>query len=1028
MHLQKNEELVFLERTNLPKLTEELLLHDFLAKARWESCDVLILLNTFAAPQADGERLWIVRVISTRTLQTLGLWVYPEKAADASSLAVSLAARLGPLLGEGGVFNEGRVVSVSLLRAETPALNAMAEGATYLLGAQIQNQPGLSVIERWNVWDPGFEQWLRRTEPADIRKPDIFVEGMLVETKGGAGLRLAINGAFVTFEGRGGDASLKDVSAAAARAIGGGGPATAVRGEEAVRFEKDARWFWKWGSFRRAFAAADTAIHLGSVSPETRYIRALAYMRVPRDHGYVSNLQYADTPTEEAFQNSLRGLQCFLENVPPSDAAPSIERWKHVIFSEDVLCRAAQLLQGLYFSEQTLPGTDVERLRFRQLTRELADRTLQYAKKYEKDRSYYATYLEHISNESIRQLPGIVILYGGLMTDEPRQSAAFYAAAFEELARRGGVGGDNGVPSAFFGKERFSNHHPWVSNWENRAIDESACFELARVLMEHSNPEVRIPAYLIPVRYDPENPAVDAKEYDGAWLRRMLPMLKREKEALAANPTKYSFQLLACVGSVMDELRKTTGARFPETEWRQCVATWQEAAPVNSRNEYAGHTERYLRYLMETSLKHPLSPVAGPLPQEQMGAIYRHFMQAPPPLSAETRQERTLAHAERVRAWKARDASSSVASLKPSVVTDGASRPLPRQPPAEDGARQSDVRRWTPELLFAGHSWGSPGGIVVDDAANTVWFSFWNHWENTLTFVATDGKLDTILRVTQVRDWHSESPEGFAVDQGSLYWVAGDRLFKLGADATAPEILALPKFAGARIWFAGGRGWLSGQPGLIYEYDAKERRLKLISSSMRSPAMNVLDARNAYRVSRIFEHQGGVYAWIDEQALYQWNEVASDWREIHWTRKHLRPNQSYPADLLLKAIGRGIRVEAQENSLAVLALDPGFGGLLRPDYRSYPAVIRAPDGQTIYASEMKPAATTENALWVLFQSPASGLSLGGWRRGTGAPMNYPLQFPQREFPNFFQALPDGFVFYGGNRLFYLSRAGITAPR
>lgn len=1038
VHLQKNAAFRFLERTHLPKITEELLLQEFLGKARWESCDVLILLNSFSSTGAAKERLLIVRFISTHTMQTMGLWVYPLEGADPSTLASMLAARIEPVLTTKGALTERKAVSLSLLRAETPALNAITESATYLLGAQIQNQSNLSLIERWNVRDPGFEQWLRKTAPVNLKAPDMVVEGSLAEINGRTGLRLSIDGKTGTFVEGGADHSLTPAAATAARAIaeaaGMNGLGTAVNALEFKRFESDARWFWKWRSFRQAAAVADTAIYLGSTNPETHYIRALAYMRFPRSWSYASSLRYADTPTAEALQNSLYGLECFMETSSPAALAKAGERWKHLIYAEDMLCRAGELLQGLYLSEHDLPGTPTDRSRLREMAKKLAEQTLSHAVKYEKDRRHYATYLEHIDNDPSRQLPAILASYGGFMVDDPEELIGLYVGAFDQAALRGGST-DNGIPADMFPLRSSGAQFPWVVDWEGRPPGDAFFNRFVKALAGHQRVEVRVPAYLIPVRYSPDKRSANEAAYYTAWLRWLATRLANEKESLAAKPTKYTFQLLACIGGVMEDMRRMKGVGFPEADWRACIAGWIEMAPKNSSEEYAGDTERYLNYLMEASMKASVTAIsssAAPT-QEQLVEIYRYFMLAPPPLPAEVRKARTAAYQERVRAVAARQPAAT-APRQSTVTVNETARALPRRSVLAKGA-ESKGGRFSPELLFADQSWGKPFSFAQGDGG-TLWFLFWyadyGSDHKVLTFAQTDAALTTILRTVRI-DHHnasmmSWSPALFVVQDGAFYWIAHDRFYRLMPGAKSPESLPLAKMQWAQIWQAGGRLWVTGRPGLIYEYVVAEHRLRMISSSMRTPALNALDARDDYGVSGIFEHEGGVYAWIDDRQIYQYDAASAEWREVHGVRKHLRANQTYPADLLLKAIGMGIRVESQDNSVSVLALDPGFGGLLRSDYRRYPAVIRAPDGERIYASEMKPAATTEHALWVLFQSQASGVSLGGWQRRTGAPLNYPLQFPQMNFPQTLHALPDGFLFNASDGLFYLSRGSMSAPK
>src|SRR5690606_39275342 len=257
VRLQQNPRLLFLERTELPKMSAELTLEGFLGQARWEACDVLVLLDRFQPPPISNPGggptipqapLVVARAISTHSLQVLGYWMVPIPAGDPDGVARILGDAIEPALAVPGADAGRRVVSLSLLRADSPALKSLAPSATCRLAAALQAYPRLSLVERWNVRDPQFEQWLRSTEPAGLRPPDVEIAGALIDVDGRAGVRLQINGRVRSFAPAEGDPSLDAVIARAAAAVaeaerGAVSPSTA---DEAARFARDAAWFWKW--------------------------------------------------------------------------------------------------------------------------------------------------------------------------------------------------------------------------------------------------------------------------------------------------------------------------------------------------------------------------------------------------------------------------------------------------------------------------------------------------------------------------------------------------------------------------------------------------------------------------------------------------------------------------------------------------------------------------------------------------------------------------------------------------------------
>jgi len=1033
--LQAEPTFRFLERMQFSKVISEFSVQDLLTRGRWESCDVLILLNAFSTSNESKERLLIVRFISTHTLQTMGLWVYPLGGADIPTLAGMVGDRIKPALTREGVFAGRKAVSISFLRAETPALTAWSNSATFLLGEQVQNQSALSLVERWNVRDPSFEQWLRQTMPANVKGPDLFVEGSLTEVNSKPGLRLSINGELKSFDARTGAPTLKEAAeqaaAAIARAAGAPMAKSSPAATEFSRFEKDARWFWKWAWFREAAASADTAVLLGSTARETRYIQALASIHSRRNHEYVSNLAYADTPSVDDLRIVIYGLERFLEIPTPSTAASWPDRVRHLGYSEDAIQWAGQLLQGLYFSQEELPGTEEERGLLRTLTWSLITRTLAYSKNLKWERLYPA-HLEHVGNILSGRLPGLLTSYACFAAKDPEDLIPLYVAAFEAAAREGASERNNSLPQDLFDRRLYYSHNPWVVNWDHHAPDDLFFRKFVTVLTGHPKPEVRILAYLMPAGYPPLLPLAKVRAAQVSWVRWAIGKLEKESAFLAGNPNKYSFQLLGCVGSLMGEMRSTLKGTFPEEAWRKCVSTWM-AAFAPDQDAYSDHTKRYLDYLMRTSLQNKaVQKVEIPAPSDaEIADLYRLFALAPPPADTKTREIETA----KVRELNQKRQTEPKTSPTPPLVTMTSSpNPLPRGP-WDNGVNAVSDSRLRPELMFVGLHLGKPISMARSETGS-LWFMFWDNdrEEKTLRLFETDAGLKNILRTVTIQNFpgyaYGWERSIMMVRGDSISWVMYQRLYKVRLGTNELESLSLPKMTNFHLWETGDRAWVTGAPGLIYEYFPAEHRLQLISSSMRVPATNLLDGKNEYNPTYMFSHDGLVYVWING-ILYVRDEAVKDWRKIYTSIASGFPvrNQYYPRDIIFRSLGDGREVSAQSGLLDVLSFDAGFGGILRSSIMKYPIKVQVPGNDVESWDNILSISATANGLWVVFWGPDSEPNLGLWQYRTGARFSYPLRFPKLYRPHSFYILDDGFLFEDQrDNLYYLQRSRLTVAK
>lgn len=1032
LQLQKEPDVVLLERTELALLGRELSLHDLLARPRWDGCELLVQLQVFESSATPRERQLLVRLVATRTLQARGLWVYPLASADPEGLVSLLAPRVSAELAD---FRAGqtppRTVSLSLLRGDTPALDALAEAATYALAARLQDQPGVVLLERWNVRDPGFEQWLLQHTPMDLRPPDLLVHGSVSEFNGGPGLRLSINDvpqdfmpATVARASHTSSALIELAASSAAQAIANAaapGLAKGARTEEIRRFESEARWFWKWRAFDRAASAAETAVYLGSRDLETLHLRSLCDLGLGQ--GFLHGTAHTVAPDDRALQNLLRGLDRFSTIPAPPPEAGWQDRWRHLFYSAHALRCAGAFLQGMYFSDLPAPGFPEDHVRLRDQTHVLALRASAYATLDHRFPQTYTRTLEHLPRASDAAWFDAVLSYAGFWTDDIDDLARQYSAALEACARAGSSPAHTDLPGELFRTRALGHHYPIIVDWRETGLPATdaaqASARLVSELTASPRPEIRLVAAFLPLGRTPPGPKAALVPDQRTWLRWSFEAIARDEKFLAAEPGQYSFQVLSFIGEHFRRLRAEAPAAFPEVDWRATLDRLIRAAPQNPRSTYAAHTVRFLAALRAESLANnqaEATPLALP-DDDAVGAALARFLVASPPASAESRKARALVAAQ--------------ATLRPPGITSPAGRAEPalrlETPPnvllrAATPAPLPTVL--APARLFPDVAWGDSLSAASAPGGN-LWLLYHDFRRAITRFVEIDAAVTRPLRVVAARgllkNLHNARPHLFVATGSALYIAEKESLHEIVLPALSLRSFALPTLGEPSVWLADEELWIAGAPGIVLRLDRKEQRVRLVASSMRTPATNALDARDAYQVSSIFAHEGATYAWVDNRQLYQIAPGRAAPRELYSTRAHLNPGAAYPATLLIAGVGASAARYSYEPIVDVLVLDPAMRGVLAPHTRTQPARLRMPDGTELFANELLSAAADQRRLWLLHRSKRAELVLGTYQRGAGTGTSRTLQFPPRTAPDRIYRVAAGLLFQNQRQAwFFLS--------
>lgn len=980
--LPQNAPVTLLERSKLSLINEELSLQGVIGAAGWESCDFLVLLNTFAETDGATPSL-VVRVISTHTLQVIGLWRYPFVRDDPERLGEMIGARLGPLLTGDGTTTPRRIVALGLLRADSPRLTLLTESATYKLAVQLQAYSGIALVERWDVHSPAFEQWLSKTMVSDVKAPDFTLEGSLTDLGSGTGLKLMLNGAEFSVAPGSAGASVDAVIAPAAKEISdrvSSGNSRAV-GLEPAQFERSARWFWKWSAFEQAAAMADTALYLGSKNTETAYLRALANLKVPMMPYVSGDLRYSRPPTEEVFTRASYGLECFLEIPVPTAKASYAERLAYLRYSEKAVTWVAETLQALYFSEKTLPGTRLERERFREMANELTERVWRFYPTVTFVSTSYVKLVEHVDFYGTNQeLMVTLIGYGAFLISDPDRLTALYAEWFEELGRQEAK--DYYSPlMTHIDDQRNSLHHPWFVNWTARAESSSAFASHFDALMQHKNPQVRVFASLMPYSVEPQSQSADWRR-SVIWLRWLIGRISAEEDFFVVHPSPYSHEILGTIGLILSERRPYLAGRFPEADLRECLSRLLLKIPKGSRVENEWRTESMLAYLLKAS-EDVMQPIPRPMPvptDEEVLKAFEHWVVAAPPLKESAQAEKTRAHEELNQAWKTRQKQEAAEAPVPALLID-ANRHLILRSSA--GTASTDQRIVVAQQLNLGGDFGRPISAAADEKGH-VWLMFAEVKPNSFTWVELDAGMSTVLRVVRLRDLpdngYSYGYDVFGVRGHSLFFVTYNAFYVVDLTARTWNSLDTPRMGEARVWFGRERVWLSGKPGLIYEYLADKESLKLVSSAMREPATNSLDGRKEFTVTAMFEKEETWYAWIDDGLLYRRIEERADWTELYTTRTHWRAGKPYPVDSMLQALGAGrFFSNPYETFLDVLLMDQSMSGTMHDRFSLMPLSAVLPNGQT---GHMSSASFLGDKLWLLLGGKDNRAALGSIEKGT----------------------------------------------
>jgi len=337
--LANEEELQLLDRSSLNLLEGERTLGPAGAKAKLAGADMLAFVEHLSGTEPP---LVTLRVVETDSGDVLLHRFFPDDSATTGTIT-ALAKEIRSLAGEIGLPDRSKRIPVALLglRFELPQRENPAReyALNQLLALELQQQPGLRVIERWQSEALLFERIAKTNLDSTPESGSLLIDGILSEKPETFALSLRLReganaaGKRIEIEHK------KDDLAGLARAIvaqipgsTGTGSAAAHSSEaEGSLFSKLSLWALVNGLTDEAIAAAETAALLSPNDPDTLIQRARAYSFRSWPKRLVDDfLQYEDLipkgfSPKESLQDAshslllLRDLDSKLSTSPPLD-------------------------------------------------------------------------------------------------------------------------------------------------------------------------------------------------------------------------------------------------------------------------------------------------------------------------------------------------------------------------------------------------------------------------------------------------------------------------------------------------------------------------------------------------------------------------------------------------------------------------------------------------------------------------------------------------------------------------------------
>ncbi|HSI12163.1 MAG TPA: hypothetical protein VK961_08970, partial [Chthoniobacter sp.] len=138
---------------------------------------------------------------------------------------------------------------------------------------------------------------------------------------------------------------------------------------------------------------------------------------------------------------------------------------------------------------------------------------------------------------------------------------------------------------------------------------------------------------------------------------------------------------------------------------------------------------------------------------------------------------------------------------------------------------------------------------------------------------------------------------------GKLFITDGKKVSRSIAGEAGWTDFPIPEMDDPRLFFLDGVVYVTGSPGILVRLDAVTGKSEVLVSSRRRPALNALDDKPAYDISKVFKDgKGRLCVLLDFDRFYRQDETNKSWKEVMNTQGQEMP-PAFERRLVLGAIG-----------------------------------------------------------------------------------------------------------------------------
>lgn len=867
--LSREAGIELVERDELSRIIEEQKFQaagiapgDALRLGRLANADAILFLEQLPT---GGDRLTAVaRLVAVGPGVVLASWRAALPMADAEGWGAIIARESRQRLQAFSTPALSRVaVSLLAVRGEGGGFASAERERDFaaLLGQRLLHEPGLLVLERWDLDQLAWEKQLASAPPGTFAGGSVVVEVSLNLTGGfqaTARLRMAADreGAEVRAQGTDLASLAGSLGGEIARRMGRSPLTQAWEPQaEAATFLEQARWGIRTHSYAQAAEAAEICWTLGLRTEEVGLLRAVAAAQVPAwEFRMAVNQMEAKMPSIEELRSGLRPVVRFAESrrVLWGDR-PMPATW--ITAGTDCLSILSRCIRLGFYAKNTTPEEMELLAEMREEARRMATDLTASAQATPDGfvRDGKTRFVEPDSIEADIWNIGLVrLIFAPLYGETPEQSRELLTAAYEDVMK---------LPLELRARMKargLSNreaNEPLVAAWRpaDASRVEGLVSQFTEPLLRHPrDPEKaldgasaaaqRYTAPLVDLRLRPY--PMEAAQKAVSDLRRMMYW---QPDAVPERRMHW-MQLEGALDQLSHAANSARNYRFETADFRTNNTRFLLLKTFLARR-WKGPAEAYGRLIYSAD-----SFNAAQIAElEQLTTAF---------LAADPKAPRFLRyHLEGYAA-----------------VTKDTHREEVIAPPA--GPPPAFVWRM-PEEWRGGYV----NHVLWRDGRFWVVSSAFDHWGRT-----------SAIRVAAIdpTDWSTKTVPLFRTDSTipftqPMFDVADGRLFVLTDNSVAfcdfPAgqwaTIPLPDLRTARLWVVGRSLIISGHEGVIVRIKGGAPEPEILASSRRRPARTILDDIGLYEINEAFpDVEGRLCVGISGHGTYRYDEKNANWTQL----------------------------------------------------------------------------------------------------------------------------------------------------